>query len=968
MTTTPKLLIVDDERAARRFLQHVLDSAAYTVLTAVSGVDAIVLLEEQPDVDLVLLDVMMPGLDGFEVLNIIQANPQLAGIKVIMLTALAQVQDKVRAFEAGAHDYLVKPVERAELIARINTQLRLKRAETELKLIHEQLEQRVAARTAELTVEIERRARTETALRHSEDRFAKAFRATPDSLMLSSLEDGRYIEVNESFLETTGFTRAEVIGRTALDLNIWMDPAERAAYVRQLHTGSGVRNMEVHYRTRSGRIGVALMSSEIIQFDGETCLLTISRDITERKRAEEALQAAHDSLEKRVAERTAELTAANAHLQQAREAAETAVRAKSTFLANMSHEIRTPLNAVIGMTNLLLDTPLNAEQQEFVETVRRSGDALLTVINDILDFSKIEAGRLELETQPFSLTACVEEALDLVAARAAARQIDLLYDVYDDVPPLVSGDVNRLRQILVNLLGNAVKFTQAGEVVLTVRRAGLNTAPLNGAHRPPAMLHFAIRDTGIGIPTDRLDRLFGAFSQVDPSTTRQFGGTGLGLAISKNLVELMDGAIWVESEVGRGSTFHFTVGLDRVPGAASQPEAERHDTLHGRRILIVDDSETNCRILARQTRGWGMQPETAVSGAAALDRLAAAPCFDVAVLDMQMPGMDGLTLAARIQAQQPDRQLPLVLLSSLGYRLPQAHEKGIVLQLTKPLKPHQLAAALDSLLTTEPRPAAPRAPVPPRINGQMGREHPLRILLAEDNATNQKVALFMLDRLGYRADVAANGREVLAALRRQPYDVVLMDVQMPELDGVMTTRHIRQALPAARQPHIIAMTANALKGDRETYLAAGMDAYLSKPVQLDTLVDALAHSRPLPPLSPAAAEDALPPLDCDALYALYEEDAASILADLTGQYAADVTRLHGQMQTAVNHRNADQLRRAAHELRGSSGYVGAAQIESLCRMLETMGMEGQLQHAGLLVGRLLPAFDRYQSALQTCPL
>jgi signal transduction histidine kinase/CheY-like chemotaxis protein len=537
------------------------------------------------------------------------------------------------------------------------------------------------------------------------------------------------------------------------------------------------------------------------------------------------LTAVISNLDDTIAHQTSELRAALA-------AAEAGSTAKSIFVANTSHELRTPLNAVIGMTSLLLDTELTDDQLDFVKTIRDSGDSLLVLINDILDSSKIESGKLDLECHPVDVRGCVEASLDLVARKASEMRIELAYFIDPDATTRVMADETRLRQVLTNLLANAVKFTQRGEVVVSLTSAEVEP----GVHE----LRFAVKDTGIGIPQEAIGRLFQTFSQVDASTTREFGGTGLGLAISRHLCEMMGGRIWVESVVGAGSTFYFTVRVTSVPADAFGDDESSYRQLKGRVALVVDDNETNRLILSHQLRSWGMQTVATSSPAEALTIVRSEQGFAVAVLDFHMPTMDGFQLATELRRLRSSEELPLIMLSSAGSRSDDPDDPKFAAMLSKPVKPLQLGQALLAAVGARP-PAVVRDRVDTShgFDPEMGRQHPLRLLLAEDNVVNQKVLIRMFERLGYRADVAADGNEAVDAVRRQHYDVVFMDVQMPQLDGVEATRRIRNDLPSDEQPHIVAMTAHALSGAREEFLDAGMDDYLSKPVKVDDLVAVL---------------------------------------------------------------------------------------------------------------------------------
>jgi PAS domain S-box-containing protein len=725
----------------------------------------------------------------------------------------------------------------------------------------------------------------------------------------------RIVVFNEGAERAFGWRAQDILGQP---LALLVPDTQRAGHADHMRAFAqstvAARRMgersEIRARRADGSLFDAEASIAHLEADGRTYYTAILRDVSQARQA-------------------------SRELERARAETEAAARAKSLFRANMSHEIRTPLNAVIGMTTLLLDTPMSEDQRGFARTIQSSSEALLDVINDILDYSKADFGKLELEHRAFDLRRVVEDSLDLVTPRALEKGLNLAYQMDEGTPEAWIGDAVRVRQILVNLLSNAVKFTHQGEVLVTVE------APPPDARR--GRLRIAVADTGIGIAPEHLPRLFQSFSQVDASTTRQYGGTGLGLAIVKRLAELMDGGVRVDSTPGQGSVFHVELQLECAGDeSAGAPFLQRNaPALEGRRVLIVDDNLTNRRILTRFTQLWGMRPSTMPSALEALDRVRHGEQFDIALLDMSMPGCDGLELAARLHRCVGAEQLPVVLLTSLGQRalrLDGASAVSLAACLAKPIKASQLFDTLVHALGSQAVPSLPPPAARPPVRS-------LRVLVAEDHPINQRVVTRLLQHLGHIADVAANGREAVDAVARGHYDVVLMDIQMPELDGIAAARAIveRRHANGSALPRIVAMTANAMPGDRDACLAAGMDAYLAKPVELDALAEALRGAG-----TPRVVDAMLPTIDSarlDHLSTMQVPGQPSMVRELIDLFSADSAAHVQRIVDAQARDDADSLRTLAHRFLSATQNIGALRLSMLIGQVEALAREGRVEAA-----------------------
>ncbi len=780
--------------------------------------------------------------------------------------------------------------------------------------------------------------------------FDRFFTLSLDLFCVASF-DGRFIRVNGAWQRLLGFSDEELCATPFMDFVCPDDHEATRAALSGLSTGAHVIDFENRYRTRDGSYKWLQWAAAPSPERG--LIYAAARDVTDRKAAEEAVRRHAREMEQatleqeRNAGRLAELVG---QLDIARRSAEQAAVAKGEFLANMSHEIRTPMNAILGMTTLVLQSRLTAEQRDYLHTVRESAEALLTIIDDILDVSKIEAGRLVLDPTPFRLRDTIEDGVRLLAPKATEKDLELVCRIAPDVPDALVGDRGRLRQILLNLVGNAIKFTHAGEVVVAVSLD--HTAPDEVA------LRMSVTDTGIGIPQDKLHDIFSAFTQADASTTRRYGGTGLGLTISAQLAELMGGRLQVESVVGTGSCFHFTArfALDREPGPAV-PQAA--DSLQGLRVLVVDDNASARSVLAEVLASWQMQVVVADGASAALamlrDAAAGLSPISLVLTDALMPGVDGFMLAAQIARDRRLAATKVILLSSTGVARPRSRSRRprIAGHLTKPVKQSEL---LDAVLSAVAPPGRPG----PLRNAQdaslaaIPSVGPLRVLLAEDNAANQRLVLALLEQRGHHVVVVESGRQAVERSAAQPFDVIVMDVQMPEMSGLEATAAIRakEQETGARRVPILALTAHAMSGDRERFLAAGMDAYLSKPIRFEELyrmIDRLCapsdksdrHRTETPASSPTLT------VNRASLLAAFGGRAA-LLADVANVFLVDAPRMRERLQTAVRAGDAPQVAAAAHAIKGAVGLFSRGEAYESAKHLEQVARAGDLSPAAAL--------------------
>ena len=970
------VLIVDDEQLNLKLLKTHLAAFGYRILEATSGPEAIEKAKEAPD--LILLDIMMPGMDGFETCRRLKSCEATSGIPVIYISALQDEKTKVKCFEMGGVDYVSKPFQASDVLTRVSTHI---------------------------------------ALKESKERYRQIVVNASDIIYRID-GHGHFTYINPYTERLLGFTKEEMVGKHYLEL-IRPDFVKKAEifYRRQIEKSVAESYFEVPVITKGNEelwlaqhVQLLLKNKRIIG------LQTIARDISQSKRLEDDLRKLSNELE--TANR--QLIQANDRASELAMKAEFANMAKSEFLSNMSHEIRTPMNGVIGMSTLLLDSELSVEQRKYAEIIRSSGEALLCLINDILDFSKIEAGKLDLEILDFDLRTALEDMIDVLAVKAHEKGLELTGLVSPDVPSLLKGDPGRLRQILVNLAGNAVKFADKGEVVIHVL--------LEEDCADRVTLRFEVRDTGIGIPANRQGALFSPFVQADGSTTRKYGGTGLGLSISKQLSELMGGRIGVQSREGNGSTFWFTAVFEKQEPIADQ-EVVPPAALQGTKVLIVDHNETSRLSLDPMLQSWGCLFKEAADGPSALVKLQTAvqngTPYQVALLNMYMPEMDGTMLGSLIKANTKFKNTKLIMMTHLGQRgdAKKLKKIGFCGYLTKPIRKAQLHDCLALALGLKEK---SNGLVLDRFitRHTIAESHKrcVRILLADDNLTNQQVATAILEKLGYRADVVANGKEALAALTGTPYDLVFMDCQMPEMDGYEATRQIRNwggetgnrkletgeasggcvFPPAAGSSTsikfqassipIIAMTAHVMKGNREKCLRAGMNDYIAKPISPGAVADVLDRwlsgpasasfdekhltgpesNRETPEISKASNESE--PVPGQPAQNTITFDRSTFLERLMGDedlakiviaaFLEDIPKQMADLKAPIERGDAGKTGAQAHKIKGAAANVGGMAMSAVASEMENAGKADDMEQLSKLMPGLEAQFERLKAAME----
>jgi PAS domain S-box-containing protein len=824
------------------------------------------------------------------------------------------------------------------------------KAQESLVAANNELEERVKERTAQWVVEIGERKGAQEMIREREAQLDAYFSSSPTGMAIVNPQL-EFLKVNQPLADIDGVLIQGHPGKTVRDIMPQLAPLLEPVFQKVFATGTPVVNFELSGETNSrpGEVRdwqITYFPLMVEKSKPKAVGMAIT-EITERKRAE-------------------------VELNHAKIAAESANYAKSEFLANMSHEIRTPMNGVIGVSDLLLDTALTAEQRGLAQTIRTSGKALLTLINDILDFSKMEAGKLSFEEREFNLRGVLEETLELLAELSQAKNLELAGFIEPDVPTRLQGDAGRIRQVLTNLVGNAIKFTKVGEVIVSV---SCDTENERGCE-----IRFKVIDSGMGIEPETQKKLFQAFNQGDTSTTRKFGGTGLGLAISRQLVEKMGGVIGLESTPGKGSTFWFTVRLQK--SLALPPVANVNHRLINMRVLVVDNNATNCHFLHEQIIAWKMRNGIAASGADALDCLRKAARegdpYPLAIIDLNMPSMDGMALARELKADPEIAGTRLVLLAGFGkgIRSEELRAAGFADYCFKPVRQSALFDCLvNAVLGVSPTSdSTPEPSEPPHPQGQKAR-----VLIAEDNAVNQQVTLGQMRKLGYIADTVTNGLAVLEALDHTPYDIILMDCQMPEMDGYEATRRVRARGGHLPGPYIIAVTAHAMQGDSETCLAAGMNDYISKPVELEALAAALARGLPAPTETilltdqkSGAADGGLQLQSASALcektlQGLKELDLQmgdSFYPQLLETFGRDAVAQLAALRAAIGEGDTGRLGKEAHALRGASLTIGAVEMADLCMQLESLGFANSIEGAQSTLARLDSEFARVKNEIE----